>query len=90
MVRHVQLVLAKDLNLVNNEYTLEESQVAENKREMLRNVLAKDTTDIDIDMDIDIDIDMDIDINMDIDMETDNNVYTLEERDVDDNEEGMI
>ena len=46
--------------------------------------------DIDIDMDINIDIDMDIDINMDIDMETDNNVYTLEERDVDDNEEGMI
>ena len=41
-------------------------------------------------MDINIDIDMDIDINMDIDMETDNNVYTLEERDVDDNEEGMI
>ena len=35
----------------NNEFTLEESQVASTKVEMTRNVLAKDTTDIDTNMD---------------------------------------
>ena len=55
MVRNVQPIPAKDIDMDNNEFTLEETQVASTKVEMARNVLAKDTTDIDIDIDTNMD-----------------------------------
>ena len=45
MVRNVQPVVAKDIDIDINEFTLEESQVADTKAEMVR-------LDKDIDMDI--------------------------------------